>query len=71
MVSSPKLEVFPWIDCSRSEAFVCLNHHEFRVLLDKANILALVQEEIVVDGEETELRFQVLAECPKALFECK
>ena len=33
--------------------------------------MALVREEIVADGAETELRFKGLVECPKASFECK
>ena len=64
-------EIFPWIYSSQGEVFVCLNHHEVRILLDKSNSLALVREEIVADRADTELRFQGLAECPKALFECK
>ena len=71
MVSNCKFEVFPWLDCSQAEAFVCLNHHKFGVILDKANSPALMWEEIVADGAETELRFQGLAECPKSSFECK
>ena len=71
MVSNCKSEVFPWLVCSRAEAFVCLNHHNFGVLLDKAGSTALVREEIVVDGAETELSFQGLAECLKESFECK
>ena len=71
MFSSRKSEVLPRLHCSRAEAFSCLNHHKFRVLLDKASSLVLMWEEIVVDGVETELRFKGLAECPKASFECK
>ena len=71
MFSSRISEVFPRLYISLAEAFVCLNHHEFRVLLYKANIRALVQEEIVVGGAETELSFQGLAEFPMASFECK
>ena len=68
MVFDQKSKVFLWIYSSRADAFVCLNHHQFGVLLDKANSPALMWEEIVADGAETELRFQNLAKFPKALF---
>ena len=71
MVSNHKSELFSLLDFSWSEAFVCLNHHKFGVHLDKSNSPVLIRENIVVDGAETELRFQGLAECPKASFECK
>ena len=71
MVSCGISEVFPRLYGSQAKAFVCLNHHEFQFCLDKANGSALVREEIVVDGTETELRFKGLVECPKASFECK
>ena len=57
MVSSLKLEVFPRLYSYRAEAFVRLNHHKFMFLLDKANGSELAQEEILVDGAETELGF--------------
>ena len=50
-------EVFPRLYSSWTEAFVHLNYHEFWVRLDKANGSALVREEIVAEGVETELRF--------------
>ena len=65
MVFDRKLEVFLWLYSSWAEAFVCLNHHQFGVLIDKADSPALMWEEIVADGAETELRFQGLAKCPK------
>ena len=71
MVFFRKLEVFLWLYGSRAEAFVCLNHHTFRVILDKSDSPAVKQEEIVADGAEIELRFQGLEKCLKALFECK
>ena len=71
MVSSRKSEVFPRLYSSQAVAFVRMNHHKFRVLLDKANSLALMWDNIVADGAEMELRFKSLAECPKALFQCK
>ena len=57
MVSCSIAEVFPRLYSSRAEAFFCLNYHEFGVRLYQANGLALVLEEIVSDGAETELRF--------------
>ena len=71
MVSSRKSELFHRLYISQAEAFVRLNHHKFRVLLDKSNSLALMREGVVADGSETELRFKGLVECPKAPFECK
>ena len=71
MVFNCKSKLFPWIDYSRAEDFVCLNHHEFGILLDDANSLVLMWEEIVADGAEMELMFHGLAECLKASFECK
>ena len=56
MISCSISEVFPRLYYFWSEAFVRLKYHEFRVFLDKANGLALVQEEIVAYGAETELR---------------
>ena len=53
-------EVFTWLDFSQVEAFASLNHHKFGVLLDKANSPALMREEMIVDGAETEPRFQGL-----------
>ena len=50
---------------------LCLNHNKFGVFLDKSDSLALMWEDIVMDGAETELMFQGLAESPKASFECK
>ena len=71
MVFNCKPEVFPWLDCSRAEAFVSLNHHKFGVLLDKFDSPEFMREKIVADKAETELRFQGLAKCLKATFECK
>ena len=68
MVFFRESEVFLWIYISRSKAFVCLNHHQFGVLIEKADSPALMWEDIVVDGAETELRFQGLAKYPKVSF---
>ena len=48
MVSNHTSELFSLLDFSWSEAFVCLNHHKFGVLIDKANSPVLIREEIVV-----------------------
>ena len=66
MIFDCKLGVFLGIDFSQAEAFVYLNHYQVWVILDKANSLALVREEILADGAESELRFQGLAKCLKA-----
>ena len=71
MIFDFKSEVFLGIDCSWSDDFVYLNYHQVWVLLDKSNIPALVQEEIVADGAELELRIQGLSKFLKALFECE
>ena len=71
MVFNCKSELFPWINLSGAEAFVCLNHHKCGILLDKADCSELMREKIVADGAEMYLRFQGLAEFPKASFECK
>ena len=71
MIFDCKLEVFLGLDCSQDEAFVCLNHHQVWVLLDKYDRLALIREDIVADRAESELRFQGLAKFMKASLECK
>ena len=53
MISCGIADVLMRVDCSRAEAFVCLNYHEFGVQLDVANVSALVWEEIVLDWAET------------------
>ena len=58
-------------DCSWAEAFFFSNHHQVWVILDKYYSPSLVQEEVVADGGELELRLQGLSKFPKVSFECK
>ena len=46
-----------------------MNHHEVGILLDKADIPALMREEILEDGAKRELSLQDLSKCSKASFE--
>ena len=52
------------------ETFVGLNNHQVWVALDESDCPALMQKEIMVDGEKLELKFQGLAKFLKASFEC-